>query len=235
MTEGLLTKYVEAGLPHLRKIAGLPEWLAPDVGKVAHELGDEGLLKLADPLGIPEDKDFLHRAPETNTVTAEIWQESLVKSQAVSQTLPIAMALLRVWEKARSLRRKGQLAVDPILFSRALTVLCYAPFIPSGNSILKRIAKILGGTEGNPPVLLDLFSKAVEEGDHHIWDKIEECIQEEASWGLWTEIFLEMAGAFNFVPRAIGVSPSLNRQLNQVLASMILEATDADNRRNCSN
>lgn len=235
MTEGLLTKYVETGLPHLRKMAGLPEWLAPDAGKVIHELGDEGILRLSDPLGIPEDKDFLHRAPEANTVPAELWQERLAKGQAISQTFPIATALLRVWEKARALRRRGQLNVNPSLFIRGLAVLSCAPFIPNGKAIFKRLAKILGSTEENPAILLELFSKAVAEGDGHILNSVEECIQEEASWAAWVEIFLEMAGAFTFVPKTVGVSLPLNRQLNQVLASMILEVTNADNRRNCSN
>lgn len=235
MTEGLLTRYVEAGLPHLRKIAGLPEWLAPDAGKVIRELGDEGLLKLAEPLSISGYKDFLERAPEANAVTSEMWQECLAKSQTVDQISPIIMALLQVWEKARSLRRREQLTVDPILFCRGLTVLSYAPFIPSGRSILRRLAEILGGTEANPPILLALFSKAVVEGDHRTLNSIERCIREEVSWTVWTEMILEMAGTFTFVPRAIGVSLPPSKQLARVLVPMILEVTNDNAARNYSN
>lgn len=50
MRSGLLAHYVEAGFPHLKQMAKLPEGLLPDFAAVARRLGDEGMLKLAEPI-----------------------------------------------------------------------------------------------------------------------------------------------------------------------------------------
>ena len=54
MRDELLTQYVEAGFAHLRQMAKLPQGLMSDFAEVARQLGDEGMLKLTEPLGLEE-------------------------------------------------------------------------------------------------------------------------------------------------------------------------------------
>src|SRR3972149_7288729 len=91
-----LTRDMAAGLPHLRQVSRLPEWLAPSVSELVSQLGDKNLLKLAEPLCLSEGiKPLLNQAPEADKLPAEIWQEGIGRWQAVHQGVPGTLGLLR--------------------------------------------------------------------------------------------------------------------------------------------
>lgn len=233
MSDGLLTRYLEAGFPHFRQMSGLPEWLVPDVSKVARKLGDEGMLKLAEPLGLADGlKAFLALAPEADSLPVKIWQEGTGGWQGLRQVLPTTMALLRACEKVDALERQGALKVSFASLVRDLAVISCAPFAPNGSELLNRLASILCSSAAEPAGLLDLYITAVVTGDNDTLDGIEYCILENPAWVAWSKTFLATGKAFPFQPRVIGVSPPLTSGLRQVLVAMIMEVLSADSRRN---
>jgi len=236
MSDGLLTRYIEAGFPHLRQMSRLPEWLVADVTKVARQLGDEGMLKLAEPLGLADGvKAFLAQAPEAESLSIEIWQEGIGRWRAVHQVLPVAMALLRACEKLDALERRGVLKINFASLVRDLAVISYASFAPNGSQILNRLASILGGTVAEPAELLDLYITAVVKVDTDTLTGVEDCIRQNPVWAAWTKRLLEIGEAFPFAPRVIGVSPTATSGLIQLLATIIVEVTNADSSRNYPN
>jgi hypothetical protein len=236
MNDGLLTRYVEAGFPHLRQASTLPEWLVPGVADVAHELGDQAMLELAEPMGLAERlKAFLARAPEPDSLSVEMWHGGISRWPAIHQVLPVTMALLRACEKVDALERRGVLTPDYVSLVRDLAVISYAPFMPNGSEILGRLAGILGGNPTEPATLLDRYTTAMAKGDSDTLASVEECILQNPAWAAWSEGLLARGKAFPFMPRFIGVNPSLTNELAQVLVTMIREVLDANSGRNHAN
>jgi len=136
MRDGLLTQYTEAGFTHLKQMAKMPQGLMPDFAEVARQLGDEGILKLAEPLGLAEGVEtLLAQAPDTDSLAVEIWQQGVANWHPVGQVLSVTMALLRACEKVDALERRGALKIDPALV-RGLAVTACAPFAPNGGELL---------------------------------------------------------------------------------------------------
>jgi hypothetical protein len=235
MKEGPLTRYMEAGFPHLKRMSRLPGWLVPDVTEVARELGDQAMLKLAKPLGLSDRLGaFLAQAPEADSLPSDIWQQSIASWQPVRQVLPVTMALLRACEKVDALKRRGMLKIDSSLV-RSLAVISYAPFAPDGGEMLGRLASVLGGSADEPAGLLDLYTVAVVGGGNDTLTGVDHCILEDPEWAEWSRRFLATGKGFPFTPRVIGISPPLSSGLMQVLVSMIMEVLNADSSRNYPN
>jgi len=233
MREGVLTAYMEAGLPHLKQMAKLPDGLLPDFAAVARQLGDEGMLKVSELLGLSEKiKASVAEAPEPGSLPLETWQEAIGCWQTANQALPVMMALLRASEKVEALERRGILVADVASIVRGLATIAYAIFDPDGIKILDRLAGILGGSPAQPAVLLDGYVKALEGGDHDTLARIEECILQNPVWAEWSERFLVTARDFPFAPRVIGVSPPLTKGLMQALVNMMMEVLNAQHSRN---
>lgn len=236
MKNGRLAQYMEVGLPHLKQISKLPEWLAPGVPEVASQLGDEAMLGLAEPLCLSEGiKSLLNQAPEADKLPAEIWQEDIGRWQAVHQVVPVTLALLRAREKVEALERRGVAGVSSASTVRGLATVAFATFAPNGGKILDRLAGILGGSPNEPAALLNLYVKALENGDKDTLADVEECILQDPVWTEWFKRFLAEGTAFPFIPRVIGVSPVPTSELIRLLAEMIKEVIDADNRRDNRN
>lgn len=231
-----LTRYMEAGLPHLRQVSRLPEWLAPSVSELVSQLGDKNLLKLAEPLCLSEGiKPLLNQAPEADKLPAEIWQEGIGRWQAVHQVVPVTLALLRAREKVEALERRGVAGVSSASTVRGLATVAFATFAPNGGKILDRLAGILGGNPAEPAALLNLYVKALENGDKDTLADVEECILQDPVWTEWFKRFLAEGTAFPFIPRVVGVSPIPTSELIQLLAAMIVEVTNADRIRDIGN
>jgi len=236
MKNGRLTRYVEAGLPHLRHVSKLPGWLAPGVPEVASQLGDKSLLKLAEPLCLSEGiKSLLNQAPEADKLPAEKWQEGMGRWQAVHQVAPVTLALLRAREKVEALERRGVAGVSSASTTRGLATIAFATFAPNGGKILDRLAGILGGSPAEPAALLNLYVKAMENGDKDTLADVEECILQDPAWAEWSRRFIAEGMAFPFIPRVIGVSPIPTGELIRLLAAMIVEVTNADCIRDIGN
>ncbi len=235
MRDGLLTRYMELGFPHLRQVSGLPEGLLPDFADVARNLGDEAMLELAEPLGLAERlRTLLARAPEPDNLPIEIWQQGIANWQPAHQVLSVTMALLRACEKVDALEWRGALKIDFALV-RGLAVTAYAPFAPNGSELLSRLANILGGTVVEPARLLDRYIMAVVVGDTDTVAGVDRCILENPAWREWSERFLATGKGFPFLPRVIGISPPLTSGLKQVLVNMLMEVLNADHSRNYPN
>ena len=236
MRDGLLTRYMEIGFPHLRQVSGLPEWLVPDVAEAARNLGDEAILELAKPLGLAERASaFLAQAPDPDSLPVEIWQENIRRWPAIRQALPVTMALLRACEKVEALDRRGVAGINSASTVRGLATIAYATFDPNGGKILDRLAGILGGSPAEPATLLNRYVKALEDGDKDTLAGTEECILQNPAWAEWSKRFIAEGMAFPFIPRVIGVSPIPTGELIQLLAAMIVEVTNADRIRDIGN
>jgi|GEM_PF-3586743 len=236
MKDERLTRYVEVGLPHLRQVSRLPEYLVPDVADVAHELGDQAMLKLAEPLGLSEGiKSLLNQSPEADSLPGEIWEVDIGRWQAVRQVVPVTLALLRACDKVEALERRGVAGMNSATTVRGLATIAFATFAPNGGKILDRLAGILGGNPAEPAALLNLYVKAMENGDKDTLADVEECILQYPAWAEWSKRFIAEGMAFPFIPRVIGVSPVPTGELIRLLAAMIVEVTNADRIRDIRN
>ncbi len=236
MSSELLTRYIEAGFPHFKQMSGLPEWLVPDVTEVARKLGDQGMLELAEPLGLSDRlESFLAEAPEVDSLPIEIWQEGIGQWQAIHHVLPVAMALLRACEKIEALERRGGLVADVASIVHGLATIAYATFDSHGGKILDRLAVILGGSPAEPAALLDRYVRALENGDNDTLASIEECILQHPTWSEWTKRLLAEGMALPFMPRVIGIGPVPTSELIRLLAAMIVEVVNADRIRDTGN
>ena len=236
MKDEILTRYVEAGLPHLRQVSKLPKCLAPDTVAVACELGDRAMLELAEPLGISEKiKAWLAQAPGADELPAEKWQEVTGCWQAIHQVMPVTMALLRAREKLEALERRGVLTMNSASTVRGLATIAFAAFAPNGGKILDRLAGILGGSPAEPAALLIRYVETLENGDQDALSAVVECILRDPAWTEWFKRFSARATALSFTPRVVGVNPVPTGELIRLLAEMIKEVIDADNRRDNRN
>lgn len=235
MRDGLLTEYIEAGFPHLKQMARLPEGLLPDFAVVVRTLGDETMLEIAEPLGLAERvKVVLARAPEPDSLPVEVWQQGIANWPPVHQVLSVTMALLRACEKVDALEQRGALKIDFVLV-RGLAVTAYAPFAPNGGQLLSRLADILGSTVIEPAGLLDRYITAVVAGDTDTLAGVDRCILGNPAWREWSERILAIGRDFPFLPRVIGISPPLTSGLKQVLVNMMVEVFNAERSRNYPN
>ena len=227
MRDGLLTQYTEAGFTHLKQMAKMPQGLMPDFAEVARQLGDEGILKLAEPLGLAEGVEtLLAQAPDTDSLAVEIWQQGVANWHPVGQVLSVTMALLRACEKVDALERRGALKIDPALV-RGLAVTACAPFAPNGGELLSSLVDIFGGAAVEPARLLDRYIMAVMAGDSDTLAGVDRCILENPEWREWSEKILAAGKGFPFLPRVIGISPPLTSELKQVMVNMIVEVLNA--------
>jgi hypothetical protein len=235
MNDELLTRYMETGFPHFRQVSGLPEELLPDFAVVARELGDDTMVKLAEPLGLAERiKTMLAQTPDPDSVPVEIWQQGIANWQYVHRVLSVSIALLHACEKVDALERRGALKIDPVLV-RGLAVTAYAPFVPNGSELLSRLADILRGTVVEPAGLLDRYVMAVVAGDSDTLASVDRCIVENRPWREWSETFLSTGKDFPFLPKVIGVTPPLTSGLKHVVVNMVLEVLNAHHSRNYPN
>ncbi len=236
MRDGLLTRYMEVGFPHLRQVSGLPEWLVPDVAEAARNLGDQAILELAKTLGLAKRASaFLAQAPDPDSLPVEVWQEGIGRWPAIRQALPVTMALLRACEKVDALERRGVAGINSASTVRGLATIACATFTPHGGKILDRLAGILGGSPAEPAALLNLYVKALENGNGDTLASVEECILQNPAWAAWSERLLATGKSLKLTPRVIGVSPVSTGGLIQLLAAMIVEVTNADRIRNIGN
>lgn len=223
MSKDLLTRCMEAGFPHLKQMTGLPEGLLPDFGAIVRQLGDEEMVKLADPLALTEVLKMLPaEAIDPDTITTEMWQQAIATWPPSQQVLTVTMALLRACEKAEALERRGTLKIDFALV-RGLAIIAYAPFAPYGGELLIRLADILGGTAAKPAELLSHYLAARVGGDADTLSGVDQCIVENLAWWEWAERILAVAKDFPFIPRTIGITPPLTAGLKQVVVSMMKE------------
>jgi hypothetical protein len=227
MRDGLLTRYIEAGFPHLKKVSGLPYGLLPDFGKVANTLGDEAMLKVAEPLGLAESlKTMESQAPEPDSLPPDVWQQGIANWPPVKQVFSVTTGLLHACEKADALERRGVLKMNLTLV-RGLAVIAYAPFSPRGSGLLNKLADILGVAVEEPARLLDQYMTAVVEDDTDTLAAVDRSIVEDPAWREWSQIFFATGRDFPFRPRAIGISPPLTSGLKQLLANMMIEVINA--------
>jgi len=226
---------MEAGFPHLRQMAGLPDGILPDFGAVVRQLGDEEMLRLGEPLGLAERvKTLLDGAPDPDTLADETWQQAIANWPPLRQVLSVTVAILRACERVEALERRGVLSIDFALV-RGLTITAYAPFAPNGSELLNRLADILGGTVAKPAELLNHYLTARVEGDADTLAGVDRCILENPVWREWSERVLAAAKDFPFIPRTIGISPPLTSGLKQVLVNMMMEVISAHHSRDYRN
>lgn len=233
MSQDLLVRYMEAALPHFRQRAGLPQWLMPEIAEAGRELGDDHLMELAGCLGLGDSvKQCLTRSSDTDDVVPAACQEGTSRWQPIHQVAPMILGLLRARDKVIALKQQGPLSMDPASFLQGLAVISFAPFVPGGQRMLDGLAGILGVSPDEPAELIDRYVTALADGDEGSLAAIKRCITEDAAWGAWSKRLLEISEALPFIPRAIGIRPAPSAALIQVLATMVREVLNADDRGN---
>jgi hypothetical protein len=233
MKQDLLTQYIEAGFPQLKAAARLPQWLLPSLPEVVREIGDRGLMEMAEPVGLSQRiKSVLTQAPEADQIPAQQWQAGISDWKAIHQVRPVTLSLLRATEKVEAFQRRGQVQTDPIWVARALATIAYATFAPYGNVILDRLAAILGGKATEPAELLTLYLKTMGEGDQVTLARIEKEILENPDWAEWSRRFLKKGQDLPLTPKVVGIHPAATDELITLLAAMVKEMLNADDKRN---
>ena len=235
MKQDLLAKHIKEGLLYFREVSELPEWLLPGMSEVAARLGDKKILDLTADHKIKEEAEQLIKQTETAIIPAESWRQGIAQWPAVDQVRPVVLALLRARDKIDALLRQGNKEANSFSMVRSLCTLAYAPFISDGAKILDSLANILGGSPGEPAILLNRYMESVASGDKDTLTHIDECILSDPFWKEWFDKLANTGKAFPFVPRVIGINPVSSPELIRLLATMIKEVNNADSNRNNAN
>jgi len=230
MAKQRLVKLLKTGYPHLKEYGGLPPWLLPErsFAIVADGLGDNNILEMARPLGLPSGMDLIKRTLNTDTdKSADSWLTAAACWPLLPVIKPIAISLFEASGRIMSQIRRGELETDTSVVWRVLLVIAFAPFDPQGQDILEEIATILDGDVALPAELITRFTDAALSGDDKIMTRVDDCINHQHPWLHWTEKMQEQALTFNADYKLVAVTPPLSDELTHALAAMMKEATDA--------
>ena len=230
MAEQKLVKLLKTGYPHFKEYGGLPSWLLPErsFAIVADGFGDNNLLEMARPLGLPSSMDLFNQTLSVNAdESADGWPTAAACWPPLPVIKPTAISLFEASDRIMSQIRQGELKTDHAVISRILLVIAFAPFDPQGRDILEEIAPILDGDATSPAELITRFANAVLSGDDEIVTRVDDCINGQSTWQRWTEKMQEQALAFTGEYKLVAVTPPLSDGLARALAAMMKEATDA--------
>ena len=230
MAEQRLVKLLKMGYPHFKEYGGLPSWLLPErsFAIVADGLGDNNILEMARPLGLPSGMDLISRTLNTDTdKSVDGWPAAAASWPLLSFVGPIIIALFEANGKIMSQTCRREIEADYFVIYRNLLAIAFAPFIPQGQYMLEEIATILDSDATLPAELITRFANAVLSGDDEIMAGIDDCISRQHLWQRWTEKMQEQALTFTGNYKLVAVTPPLSGGLAHVLAEMMKEAPRA--------
>lgn len=231
MSKQILTEWIEAGYPYLKEGIGLPAWLLPEssLAGTAEALGDDGILKMSRPIGLDRGTGSLfNSAPPA--LSAEEWQNAVIQWPSRHNARPIIETLLEVTGRITGQLTSICLMFDPMVISRSLAVLAFAPFVLAGKPLLQEVAVMLGGDADEPSGLLISYAEGVVGGDVLTVEKVNECVVRYSAWAKWADTLQKQVVSLRYKPRLIAVTPPLSPQLLGVLVSMIKERQHDESR-----
>ncbi len=224
--KGTLTTWLKAGYPHLKEQSGLPVWILPEhtVSRVADELGDDGILKMSRPLGLANGIDILlEKAPDPDKLPGEVWQATVIGWPSLSHVKDVVEACLEATSMIMRLFNTGRLKADPDMVCRGMVVLGFAPFFGEGKPVLNGLATVLKGDAGLPAQLLKRYAGVVAAGDIITLMQVDECIARYSQWAELATTFMNCAANFTYVPKPIGITPTISTEMVEMLAEMMKE------------
>ena len=229
MAEDKLTRWVKTGYPHVKEGAGLLSWVLPEHGlnRTVDEVGDSGILKVSQPLGLAEGVErLLEGAPDPLDVSPQAWQDAVRKWQPLSQLRSVIAAFLEVAGPVMAQLQVIKPRVDPMVICRSMAVLLFAPFIDQGRALLGEVAGVLDRQTNDYAELIVSYAEAVRRSDIPTVEKVNQCIVKYNSWQEWASALQEQVLSCRYTPRLIAVTPPLSADLVGFLATMFKEGYD---------
>lgn len=229
MAEQKLTRWVKTGYPYVKDGAGLVSWLLPEHGlnRTVDEVGDSGILKVSQPLGVAEGVErLMERAPDPASVSLQAWQDAVRKWQPLSQVRPVIAAFLEVASPVTAQCQGIKSMIDPMVICRSLAVLLFAPFIDQGKALLGELAGVLDRPASAPAELIRSYAGAVNRGDIPTLEKVNQCIVKYSAWQESATALQEEALRCRHTPKLIAVTPPLSAGLAGILTTLMKEGHD---------
>jgi len=233
MTEMRLTEWIKTGYPYLKDGIELPIWLLPEssIAGTAEALGDDGILKMSQPIGLDKGIGSLFNSASAPSVpSAEEWQNAVIQWPSRNNVRPIIEALLEVTSRIEGQLKSICIMFDLRMINRSLAVLAFAPFAPAGKPLLQEMAVILGGDVNEPSGLIIDYAERIIGGDILTVEKINECVVRYNAWAKWADTLEKQVISLQYKPGLIAVTPPLSPELVGVLASMIKERQHDESR-----
>jgi len=226
MAKETITRLLKTVYPHLKGESGIPPWLFPErsLNQAIDAVGDRGLLRVGQPLGMADD--VLENAPDPASMTPQEWHNAIRKWQPLSQLGPMMMAFIEVAEPIMAQFEKVRSAIGPLMICRSLAVLLYAPLVPRGKVISEELADVLGSKANQPAQLVVSYAEAVVGGDIATLEKVNQCIVKYVDWQEWALALQEEVLRCQLKPRLVQVTPPLSTDLVSTLATMLKEGYD---------
>ncbi len=225
-TRPTLVKWLKAGYPHLKERSGLPVWILPErtVSRVADEFGEDGIIEMSRPLGSANGiENLLEKAPDPDTLPGETWRAVVMGWPPLSSVKEMVEACLEATTLIMRRFERGQLKADPVVVCRGMVTLGSAPFSSEGKPVLNELASILKGDAARPAELLERYAGALVQGDTLTVKQVDECIARYGQWVQFAESFIKRASNFTYVPKPIGITPTISTEMVEVLAEMMKE------------
>jgi len=223
-----LAEFIKSGYHHVKDEVGLASWVLPEHGlnRIVDEVGDDGILKLAQPLGLAEGAArLLKNAPGPADVSLQAWQDAVGKWQYLSQVAPVIAAFLKVAGPVMAQLLRIKPIIDPAVICRNTAVLLFAPFVDQGKAVLEEVAKILG--KANSPTELILgYGEAVGRRDITTLEKVDQGILKYSPWQEWASGMQEQVVRCRHTPKLVAVTPAPSMDVIGLLARMIKEGQD---------
>lgn len=229
MAEQKLTRWVKTGYPYVKEGAGLVSWVLPEHGlnRTVDEVGDSGILKVSQPLGLAEGVErLLEGAPDPLDVSPQAWQDAVRKWQPLSQLRSVIAAFLEVAGPVMAQLQGIRCRIDPMVICRSLAVLLFAPFNDQGKALLGEVAGVLDRQANDHAELIVSYGEAVGRSDIPTLEKVSRCIVKYNSWREWASALQEQVLSCRRTPKLIGVTPPLSADLVGILTTLMKEGYD---------
>ena len=229
MKEHKLAELIKTGYPHVKDEVGLASWVLPEHGlnRIVDEVGDSGILKVSQPLGLTESVErLLKNAPDPASVPPQAWQDAVMQWQSSSQINAVVAAYLETAGPVIAQSQSIKSRIDPMVICRSLAVLLFAPFIDQGKALLGELAGVLSRPANDPGELIKSYAEAVNRGDISTLEKVNQCIVKYSAWQEYASALQEQVLRCRYTPKLVAVTPPPSADLAGVLATLIKEGQD---------
>lgn len=227
MVKQTLTRWLKAVFPYLKAGCGLPSWLLPEssLNRTTDAVGDSGLLKVSQPLGLAESVKWLVESePDPAILSPQAWQDAVKQWPHLPQTGSIIATFYEVADAVMAQFQHIRPKIDPMVICRSMAVLLFAPFVDQGKVLLEELGSVLGTDSSKPAELILSYAESVAREDIARLEKVNECIVKYSAWEEWALALQEEVLRCRYIPRLIAVTPAPSVELASVLALMIKEA-----------
>jgi hypothetical protein len=228
MAKDSLSKLIKDGYTCMKSSSRLKPWVLPEHGfnRVVDEVGDEGILKMGEPLGLGGVAEGIKKP---DRVSSDEWLKALNGWPPLSQFEPVVIAFMEAAVPTIERLKGNPSDIDPETICCNMTALLMAPFAEQGKNLTAEIAKILGVSPAAADVIRG-YAKVIDDGDTKILERVNRCIIRHDAWQKWVMTLQEEAQRCPYIPKLIAVTPPPSAELAGVLAILIGEGNDESGR-----